>query len=164
SRGAGGGGRGLGGVCARSCRPAAQAGAVGGDHPRGRRRSVGCRRRRTDGPGTCSRTGRGHHRCGGRFRGGDGLPAHPGGFPRRRRGVGCCRGKLCRLPPRRTGLLPALGGPARPLTGRTGTHETGTTVPLVTHSLVQAVYLGTRVMVMSARPGTVLEELEVPIA
>jgi NitT/TauT family transport system ATP-binding protein len=38
--------------------------------------------------------------------------------------------------------------------------ETGTTVVLVTHSVPEAVYLGSRIVVMSRRPGRIIETLE----
>ncbi|WP_285103477.1 ABC transporter ATP-binding protein [Promicromonospora sp. MEB111] len=38
--------------------------------------------------------------------------------------------------------------------------ETGTTVVLVTHSVPEAVYLGSRIVVMSPRPGRIVETLE----
>lgn len=39
--------------------------------------------------------------------------------------------------------------------------ETGTTVIMVTHSVPEAVYLASRVVVMSARPGQIIEDIEV---
>lgn len=41
--------------------------------------------------------------------------------------------------------------------------ETETTVIFVTHSIAEAVFLSTRVMVMSARPGQILREIAVPL-
>jgi NitT/TauT family transport system ATP-binding protein len=41
--------------------------------------------------------------------------------------------------------------------------ETGTTVVLVTHSVAEAVYLSRRVVVLSSRPGTVAEIVEVDL-
>lgn len=38
--------------------------------------------------------------------------------------------------------------------------ETGTTILLVTHSVAEAVYLGNRIVVMSRRPGQIIETLE----
>jgi NitT/TauT family transport system ATP-binding protein len=41
--------------------------------------------------------------------------------------------------------------------------ETGTTVVLVTHSVAEAVYLANRVVVMSPRPGRIVETLDVDL-
>jgi NitT/TauT family transport system ATP-binding protein len=41
--------------------------------------------------------------------------------------------------------------------------ETGTTVLLVTHSIVEAVYLSGRVVVLSARPGSVLDIVDIDL-
>ena len=41
--------------------------------------------------------------------------------------------------------------------------ETGKTVVLVTHSVDEALYLAQRIVVMTARPGTVRAEIEVPL-
>lgn len=42
--------------------------------------------------------------------------------------------------------------------------ETGTTVVLVTHSVAEAVYLANRVVVMSPRPGRIVETLDVELS
>ncbi|WP_226899932.1 ABC transporter ATP-binding protein [Nonomuraea phyllanthi] len=42
--------------------------------------------------------------------------------------------------------------------------ETGTTVLLVTHSIAEAVYLSNRVVVMTPRPGTIAEVIDVDLA
>ena len=41
--------------------------------------------------------------------------------------------------------------------------ETGTTVIFVTHSIPEAVYLSTRVVVMSPRPGRITDIIDVPL-
>lgn len=42
-------------------------------------------------------------------------------------------------------------------------HETQTTVIFVTHSIAEAVFLSTRIVVMSARPGQILRQIDVPL-
>ncbi|RIK30894.1 MAG: sulfonate ABC transporter ATP-binding protein, partial [Chloroflexi bacterium] len=41
--------------------------------------------------------------------------------------------------------------------------ETKTTIIFVTHSIAEAVFLSTRVVVMSARPGQILRQIDVPL-
>jgi ABC-type nitrate/sulfonate/bicarbonate transport system ATPase subunit len=41
-------------------------------------------------------------------------------------------------------------------------HDVEATVFLITHDIAEAVYLGDRIYVMSASPGTILEEIQVP--
>jgi NitT/TauT family transport system ATP-binding protein len=41
--------------------------------------------------------------------------------------------------------------------------DTGTTVILVTHSVAEAVFLANLVVVMSPRPGRILETLDMPL-
>jgi ABC-type nitrate/sulfonate/bicarbonate transport system ATPase subunit len=43
-------------------------------------------------------------------------------------------------------------------------HEVEATVFLITHDIAEAVYLGDRIYVLSAGPGTILEEIKVPVA
>jgi NitT/TauT family transport system ATP-binding protein len=42
--------------------------------------------------------------------------------------------------------------------------ETNTTVIFVTHSIPEAVFLSTRIVVMSARPGQILHMVDVPLS
>lgn len=41
--------------------------------------------------------------------------------------------------------------------------QTSSTVVFVTHSIEEAVYLGTRILVMSTNPGEIIEDLDVPL-
>ncbi|RMG13323.1 MAG: ABC transporter ATP-binding protein [Planctomycetota bacterium] len=43
-------------------------------------------------------------------------------------------------------------------------HDVEATVFLITHDIAEAVYLGDRIYILSASPGTILEEVKVPVA